>query len=268
MQEVAILRLATPTHQRAYDLVYELAQADARVLALALTGSAARNAGSFDSDLDFNLFFTPEIVLGAPTDAILAQWDAIIQREIRDQAGDDVGIFFDVDLHAAPVDITPQPRGWTDGPDAFELEIGNTFVYTRLVFERDGYFSRAQARYLPYYADALRAERLRATLRFCHNNINHIAPYVQRDLYFQAFRRLYDATREFLQALMIARRVYPIAYDKWIKEQLVEILGMPDLYAHFVNLYEVHTLESEELTRKGELLREYVAAYVETYVET
>ena len=252
------LHLATPTHQSAYDLVCAHLQADDRVRALALTGSAARNEGSFDSDLDFDIFFQAD----APVEAIIAQLDSVIQREIRDQQGPEVGIFFNVDLHAAPTHITPQERGWTDGPDAFELEIGNTFVYTRLIFERDGYFTQAQARYLPYYAEPLRAQRLRETLNFCHNNIDHIEPYVKRGLYFQAFRRLYDATREFLQALMIAKRVYPIAYDKWVKKQLVEILELPDLYQHFIELYQVHNLESDELTRKGEQLRGYVAEYV------
>jgi hypothetical protein len=165
-------------------------------------------------------------------------------------------------LHVAPTLITPQRRGWTDGPDNFELEIGNTFVYTRLVFERDGYFTQAQARYLPYYAEGLRQERLAETLKFCHNNIAHIEPFVKRGLYFQAFRRLYDATREFLQALFISKRLYPIAYDKWVKKQIVEILNLPDLYPHFVALYEVHHLESDELTLKGQQLVGYIQKYL------
>lgn len=252
------LRLSTSTHQKAFDLVCNLLANDPRVMALAITGSAARNEGSFDSDLDFDIFFAED----APADAIIAGVEEVLAREVFAQKGAEVGIFFNVDLHAAPTVITPQPRGWTDGPDNFELEIGNTFVYTRLVFEREGYFHQAQARYLPYYDEPLRQERLAETLKFCRNNIYHIEPYVNRGLYFQAFRRLYDATREFLQALMIARRVYPIAYDKWVKKQLVEILGMPDLYRDFVVLYEVHHLESEELTIKGQQLQELIASHI------
>jgi predicted nucleotidyltransferase len=256
------LHLATATHQKAYNLVYDALWRDDRVLALAITGSAARNEGSFDSDLDFNIFFA-EDAPATEIAAILTRVENDVKRELATQPGSEVGIFFDIDLHVAPTLITPQPRGWTDGPDAFELEIGNTFVYTRLVFERAGYFTQAQARYLPYYDEQLREERLAATLKFCHNNINHIEPYVKRGLYFQAFRRLYDASREFLQALFIAQRVYPIAYDKWVKKQLVEILDLPDLYQGFVALYAVHNLESDELTVKGQQLREYIAAYVE-----
>ena len=258
-QPTAALQLATPTHQKAYDLVYDLLQDDERVLALALTGSAARNEGSFDSDLDFNIFLAAD----APADAIIAGIEDAIQRQIYDQQGAEVGIFFAVDLHPAPTIITPQGRGWTDGPDNFELEIGNTFVYTWLVFEREAAFTQAQATYLPYYDEALRQKRLRQTLKFCHNNINHIEPYVKRGLYFQAFRRLYDASREFLQALFIAKACYPIAYDKWIKKQLVEILGLPDLYQQFVALYEIQALESDELIVKGQRLNETIEHYIE-----
>lgn len=256
------LQFATPTHQRAYDLVCNRAQGDERVRALTLTGSAARNEGSFDSDLDFNIFFAKD----APSDEIMAGIAGIedaLQREIYARQGPEVGIFFAVDLHVAPTTFTPQARGWTDGPDNFELEIGNTFVYTWLVFEREAAFTQAQAKYLPYYDEDLRQARLRQTLQFCRNNIAHIEPYVKRELYFQAFRRLYDAAREFLQALFIAKRTYPIAYDKWIKKQLVEVLGMPELYHRFVALHEVHALESNELVYKGHLLRGYLEEYVD-----
>ncbi len=53
---------------------------------------------------------------------------------------------------------------------------------------------------------------------------------VDRGLYFQAFDRLYNAHQEFLQALFISRRTYPIVYNKWIHEQIVDILHLPELY--------------------------------------
>jgi hypothetical protein len=65
---------------------------------------------------------------------------------------------------------------------------------------------------------------------------------------------LYNASKEFLQALFISRKVYPISYDKWIREQLVGILKEPRLYREFVKLYEINKLESEELIQKAETL--------------
>jgi predicted nucleotidyltransferase len=67
------LHFATPTHQRAFDLVQEILHADERVLALTLTGSAARNEGSFDSDVDFDIFFAE----GAPTAEIVARVEEV-----------------------------------------------------------------------------------------------------------------------------------------------------------------------------------------------
>ena len=62
-------------------------------------------------------------------------------------------------------------------------------------------------------------------------NLERVKAGVARSLYFHAFDKLYHAFQEFLQALFIARRVYPIAYDKWIREQVVGWLRLPDLYA-------------------------------------
>jgi len=78
---------------------------------------------------------------------------------------------------------------------------------------------------------------------------------VARGLYFQSFNRLYDAFREFLQALFISCRTYPIAYDKWIREQVEEILGLPDLYQRLPRLLEISHFESDEIAQKAEELR-------------
>jgi len=45
-------------------------------------------------------------------------------------------------------------------------------------------------------------------------NIERVHFAVRRELHFYAFDRLYHALQEFLQAVFIAHRVYPIAYDK------------------------------------------------------
>lgn len=116
--------------------------------------------------------------------------------------------------------FVPTPRDWTSGPDEFELEIGNTLVYSVSLCERGPYFKRLKAKWLPYHDEELRQERLATVRQFCLNNIDHIPLYVDRGLYFQAFDRLYNAFQEFLQALFISRRTYPVSYDKWIREQI------------------------------------------------
>ena len=88
--------------------------------------------------------------------------------------------------------------------------------------------------------------------------------YVERGLYFQSLDRLYNAFREFLQALFIARRTYPIAYNKWIREQVEEILGLPELYAQLPRLFEIQHFESQEIAHKAKdverMLEDYAPA--------
>ena len=76
------------------------------------------------------------------------------------------------------------------------------------------------AQWLPYYDEALRLERLQMVRDACLLNIERVHFAVRRELYFYAFDRLYHAFQEFLQAVFIANRVYPIAYNKWIREQV------------------------------------------------
>ncbi len=119
-----------------------------------------------------------------------------------------------------------------------------------------------KSRWLPYYDEELRRERLAIVRRFCLNNLHHIPLYVERGLYFQAFHRLYDAYREFLQALFISNRIYPIAYDKWIKEQLEEILDMPELYQQLSRLFEISHFESYEIAHKATQLEKLLEQYI------
>ena len=106
--------------------------------------------------------------------------------------------------------------------------MGNLLAYSVPLWEGDAAYRDLQAAWLPFYNETLRRERLEMALHFCRNNLAHIPLYVGRGLYFQSFKRFYDAQREFLQALFIDRRTYPIAYDKWVQEQIVEILELAD----------------------------------------
>ncbi len=63
------------------------------------------------------------------------------------------------------------------------------------------------------------------------------------------------AFQEFLQGVFIARRVYPIAYNKWLREQVEGWLGQPDLYPELPSILEVRRLEGPEVVEKGERLR-------------
>ena len=96
---------------------------------------------------------------------------------------------------------------------------------------------------------------------YCLNNLHHIPLYIERGLYFQSFDRLYNAYREFLQALFIALRTYPLAYDKWIREQVEEILGLPELYTQLSHLFEIKQFESSEIADKAKEVEQLLDEY-------
>jgi len=171
------------------------------------------------------------------------------------------GKYAHIDIEVTDGLFTEGYHGPCSGPDEFELEIGNLLHYSAPIFERGPRFRELKKEWLPYYSSQLRERRLASVKKYCLNNIDHIAPYVERKLYFQAFRRLYNPSGEFLQALFIHRRKYPIAYDKWIREQLEEILGLPELYPRFVSLLSVKHFESDELREKAEILHDMLSKY-------
>ena len=124
------------------------------------------------------------------------------------------------------------------------------------------HFKSLQAQWLPYYDEALRLARLPMVFAACANDLEHVPYFARRELYFQAFDRLYRAFQEFLQGLFIARRVYPLAYNKWICLQVESWLGLPDLYRELPLILSIQKLESDELSAKARHLQTLLDAWV------
>lgn len=251
----------TPEHEQAAQAVRDHFAAPGAVSAVLLMGSTARGKASRDSCLDFLILVEPE-ALARRRATLEQEWTTFYESSAVFRDLRQVGRFSHVDLTFVDGQFTPHPRSWTSGPDEFELEIGNTLAYSVALWQQDGYLAQIKARWLPYYNEDLRRQRLEMVRRYCLNNLDHIPLFVERGLFFQAFHRLYDAFGEFLQALFIARRVYPIAYDKWIREQVEEILGLPDLYVQLPRILEIRQLESREIVDKGEQVRALLDAYI------
>ncbi len=244
----------TLEHERAAGAVVDFFSAQADTDAVILMGSCARGKAVPDSCLDFLILLQPDVFPRA-MDAMEREWKEFYTFAETFRALQQVGKYSHVDLDLIDGRFVPKPRGWTSGPDEFEVEIGNTLVYAVPLWKRSDYLDGLKAEWLPYYSEALRQERLAMVQGFCRNNLDHIPLYVARGLYFQSFNRLYDAFREFLQALFISHQSYPIAYDKWIREQVEEILGQPDLYQRLPKLLEISHFESDEIARKAQELR-------------
>lgn len=251
----------TIEHERAAEAIVNFFSVYDKADAVILTGSCARAKATRDSCLDIAILVLPE-VLSTEKVVLEKRWSDFYETEKVFKTLRQVGKYSHVDLDFIDGCFVPHPRGWTSGPDEFELEIGNYIVYSVPLWERGNCLERLKARWLPYYDESLRRKRLNMVRRYCLNNLEHIPLFVDRGLYFQAFHRLYDAFREFLQILFIARRTYPIAYDKWIREQIEDILGLPGLYKQLPRLFEIEHFESLEISQKvmdmNHLLEEYV----------
>jgi predicted nucleotidyltransferase len=258
-------RPAYPTieHEQAAQRLVEFFSQQPDVAAVILKCSCARGKATRDSCLDICILLPSEISIDRRFDLEQA-WDEFHLTETIFKQLRQVGKYshLDLDFHDSWFTPTDHEHHWTSGADSFELDIGNVLVYTVALWEQGDYFKQLKAQWLPYYDDALRQERLAMVRRYCLNNLDHIPLFVERGLYFQAFQRLYHAFGEFLQALFISRRTYPIAYDKWIREQIEEILELPELYPHLPNLFEIQHFESQEIARKARELEQLFGRYV------
>lgn len=220
----------TPAHARVAQAIADAFEADPGVDTILITNSCARGRATPQSDLDLALL-VPE---GATTDAVRAleaRWAAFMDQDEAVQDYLRSGRF--AHIHADVITGVYTPTVWDDGggPDAFELEVGNHVAYSAPFEALGPHFGALQVRWLPYYDEALRVARLTMVHDATLYDLDHVSFFLKRDLPFQAFDRLYKAHQEFLQGLFIARHTYPLAYNKWIHEQVVEWLGRPDLFA-------------------------------------
>lgn len=245
------LQFPTPLHEEAAETAGQFFQAQPGVDTVLVVNSCARGQGTPESDLDMNVLVQP----GMPAEDF-AGLEAAWRQEL---AGNEAlrrfrasGEHAHVHLDVVRGEFVPEP--WDDGggPDGFELGIGNLLAYGKPLHGAGPYYLQLQAQWLPYYAGELRAQRLQMARSACRYDLDHVPFFVKRELYFQAFDRLYKSFQEFLQALFIARRVYPLAYNKWIRMQVEEWLGLPDLYRELPALLSVGNIQGSELVEKAQ----------------
>ena len=167
-------------------------------------------------------------------------------------------------LHLDIFDGQFSPLIWDEGggPDCFEVEIGNRVAYSVPVNLVGSHFQQLQSQWLPYYSDALRHNRLAMAHAACLYDLDHIPLLRRRGLHFHAFDRLYKAFQEFLQALFIARRTYPIAYNKWIREQVQDRLQLPELYRELSPLLSISNIETAEIENKAAALKALLQRWI------
>lgn len=250
----ASIHFPTSLHKQTTEAVAAFFSASPVVDTVLIVNSLARGQATSASDLDFAILVDPA-VHAADIQHLEQQWTAFAAAHPTFAQFRQSGRFANIHLDI----VTGQYAAaiWDDGggPDYFEVEIGNQVARSLPYADPGPYFQRLQAEWLPYYGEHLRSQRLPMVRDACLYDLDYVPFFVGRGLYFQAFDRLYRAFQEFLQALFIARRTYPIAYNKWIREQVEHWLNLPDLYAQLPAILSVSQLESDELTQKAGDLR-------------
>ena len=250
----------TPEHQTAADTIVDFFTSNYKIDAVLLVNSCARGKATRDSCLDIVMLAKPD-QSRSQLSIMESAWEEFEKSNPAIQALYKVGRYSVVHPDFINGVFTPREQDESDGPDDFEVQIGNFLAYSVPLWQGSDYLSQLKGQWLPYYNEQLRHKRLGRVRWYCLNNLHHIPLYIERGLYFQSFDRLYNAYREFLQALFIARRTYPIAYNKWIREQVEEILGLPELYAQLSHLFEIKQLESSEIMDKAVEVEELLERY-------
>lgn len=248
----------TPQHEAAADAIVRFFSGRPEPDAILLVNSCARGKASPDSCLDI-VVLVPE---GTNPSALDAAWQQFHAADPVFAALHAAGVFSVVhlDIEDGTFDVPDHPGD--EYPDFFEVAVGNMLAYSVPLWDRADRVTRLRQQWLPYYDEELRHRRLAGVRWNCQHYLEHIPLYVERGLYFQSLARLWAAFQMFLQALFISRRTYPIAYDKWIHEQVVDILGLPELYAQLPHLFEITHLESDELVAKAAALQHLLDTYV------
>ena len=247
----------TQLHKDAAETVRDYFLAVPCVDTVLVVNSCARGQAVAESDLDFAILVEPETSrteIGKMENA----WQIYSQTQPTLNRYKQSGKFAHLHLDIIEGIYTPMKIENGEPIDYFEIEIGNQIRYSATMHNPGPYFQSLQNKWLPYYNEELRLQRLRMIIDACSYDLDHIPFFVRRELYFQAFDQLWKAFQEYLQALFIANKTYPIAYNKWIKEQVAKWLNKPELYKKLSPVLSVKNIESDEINEKVAELRRLV----------
>jgi predicted nucleotidyltransferase len=250
---ISPLTFPTEIHQEVAELAGRFFSAHAYVDTILVVNSCARGRAVAGSDLDLAVLTMPTAA-GQEVLSLTTLWQKFSATQPLIQQFRSTGRFNQV--HLDVFDGRMVPTVWDDGggPDYFEVEIGNRLAYAIPLYEAGAYFRQLQSQWLPYYEEHLRLSRLAMVREGCARDLEAIGFYLKRGLHFQAFDRLYKAFQEFLQALFMARRRYPLAYNKWIREQVAEWLSLPRLYEELPPILSIRNIGSPEVGEKADAL--------------
>jgi predicted nucleotidyltransferase len=244
----------TSLHQEAAEIITGYFLNLSSVDTVLVVNSCARGQAVPESDLDFAILVKPGTT-AADMKEIERCWKLFEERQSTILAYKRSGPFAHLHLDIIDGSFAPSVMGNGEPIDYFEIEIGNIICYSAPMTFAGPYFQELQNKWLPYYDEKLRLQRFASAKNACAYDLDQIPNLIKRELYFHAFETLYKAFQEYLQTLFIAAGIYPIAYNKWIKEQLIKYLRKPDLYIKLSPILSIANIESDEIYDKSKDLR-------------
>lgn len=226
-----------------------------------LVNSLARGKGTLNSDIDMAILINPENDIGTIAE-IETSWTDFLETDtiLNDYKSSSKFSHIHLDI----INGVFEQEAWEAGADVnyFEVEIGNRLLYSKPLAKDGDFFKSLKAQWLPYYDSDLQIYRLNQAKKAFLYEIEHIPIFIERQLYFQSYDRLNVAFRKFLQALFIRNKIYPISYNKWIKEQIVDILKMPELYVALTLIFSINKFESDEIYKNALALKKLFDDYI------
>jgi predicted nucleotidyltransferase len=255
------MKFPTTQHAKAAELLGGFFEHRDPVDTVLVVNSCARGKATAESDLDMAVL----VQAGTTEEQVKrmeAAWQKFASRNPTINQFTALGPWsrIHVDIFDGTFSAAPWDEG--GGPDAFEIEIGNRIEHSVPLHAAGKYFRELRAKWLPYYGRDLRTARMKMVRNACAGHVERVAFYFRKGLPFHAFDILWKACQEFLQAVFIRRQTYPIAYNKWIHEQVVEWLELPELYEDLPKVVSVADIESEGILRNAALLSSLLDRWV------
>jgi predicted nucleotidyltransferase len=218
-----------------------------------LVNSTARGKAVPESDLDFAILVKPGLTQ-TEIKNLETDWQTFSENHTVISEYKKSGPFAHLHLDIIDGQYTPGNQEAGEPIDYFEIEIGNQICHSLPMDKAGSFYQELQKKWLPYYNEELRMRRLALSGKACRYDLDHIPYLIKRGLHFHAFDILYKAFQKYLQTLFIANKTYPIAYNKWIKEQVVEWLDMPELYPQLSTIISIPDIETDEINHKAKVL--------------
>ena len=248
-------KFPTSLHQDTAELIRDYFLSISKVDTVLVVNSCARGQAVPESDLDFAILVKRDTTEYEITNVHEA-WLAYSANQPTILKYKQSTPFAHLHIDIIDGNYTPMIIEVAEPIDYFEIEIGNQICYSAPMDNVGSYFQELQNKWLPYYNNDLRLNRLTMARNACIYDLDHIPFFINRALYFQAFDILCNAFQKYLQVLFIANKTYPIAYNKWIKEQVAKWLNKPDLYPKLSPILSVTNIESNGINEKAKMLQE------------